>query len=409
MRKTWIFGIVFLFCIMSVMALDAPSITLLNQTPTDITTQNIKNSPLIIYAQIQDTGNNLDTSTVKIYFKSNTSTSDISHYTNGVAYTGWNNTRLYDSNTTDVFKFIGYENAVYSGIYNFAWLSFRYDTHSSALIDNTAKWLKVEILNVSTTKGENYLAYMVNTTIEGTQSSVYYCNNSYTTGNPTTSANCVYLYVSPSNTYDHCHPGLKSCHHIAPFPIVSGRVGLIDITSTSYFLFRGINNAQFWYIPNSSRTGATSTSTNTGTTWTSQSYTADVNLKQFDGSDRVTYKICASDGVNETCTTEVSQTLTTGDMATLPTIPTVYTPEYETGVCPTDTLQSTIMFCFLGLLLVVGFWYSDTKNFGLGLIAVGVLTIFYSLPLYGCSFAWGLVLTFIGVMVGIYAWKLKYY
>lgn len=83
--------------------------------------------------------------------------------------------------------------------------------------------------------------------------------------------------------------------------------------------------------------------------------------------------------------------------------------EFETGSCPTDTLPRTILFIFFGILLVVGFLYCDSKGIGLGLIVVGILTIFYSLPLYGCSIAWGLILTFAGLFIGLYAWKLKYY
>jgi len=82
---------------------------------------------------------------------------------------------------------------------------------------------------------------------------------------------------------------------------------------------------------------------------------------------------------------------------------------YSTASCPTDTLPKTIFYIFFGLLLVAGLWYCDSKNIGLGLIIVGALTIVYSLPIYGCSIVWGIILTMAGIFIGLYAWKWKYY
>jgi hypothetical protein len=411
MRKTWIFGIVFLFCIMSVMGA-VPSVTFLNQSPTDITTTNIVANSLKIWFNITDDGDDLVLNTILLHSKNVPSGNDYSYFENGTGYTGFNTTDAYVSNASSVFLWNLTDNSVYPGSYNFNWKYTRNAEHLAGSLGNSNNWLLVEILNMSSTTGENYFEIMANNSAGGgtDYGKIYYCNSTYTTGSPLTSTSCLNIYNIPTNSYNHCHSA-TSCHQLASFGIVAGKIGAIDVTQTSYFLVNGRtgSNVQYWYISNTTRNNANKISGNGGTTWTNGAYTVDAHIHQYDGTDTYSFYACAGDGVNETCTTAISQLLTTGSIATLPTIPTVYTPEYETGVCPTDTLQSTIMFCFLGLLLVVGFWYSDTKNFGLGLIAVGVLTIFYSLPLYGCSFAWGLVLTFIGIMVGIYAWKLKYY
>jgi len=82
---------------------------------------------------------------------------------------------------------------------------------------------------------------------------------------------------------------------------------------------------------------------------------------------------------------------------------------FSTDACPTASLALTLLYIFFGLLLIGGFLYCDLKGIGLGLVIDGFMIVFYSIPFYSCHFLWGMLLTIVGLFIGFYAWKLKYY
>ena len=65
--------------------------------------------------------------------------------------------------------------------------------------------------------------------------------------------------------------------------------------------------------------------------------------------------------------------------------------EYQPTVCPINSVQSTMLYIFIGLLLI-GFavWASYTSILFFSII-VGFIGIIYGFPLFGCSPVYGLV------------------
>jgi hypothetical protein len=80
---------------------------------------------------------------------------------------------------------------------------------------------------------------------------------------------------------------------------------------------------------------------------------------------------------------------------------------YARDACPVSDLQTTILYIFIGLVIIGFGIFAEYSNVpGLCLIA-GIICMVYSGPLYYCQMAYGLLLTIIGfvyIMWGV-KWK----
>lgn len=314
-----------------------PVVTWNSTVPADIDNTNLFSTRLNVTYNMTD-GVALDTDTLLLYYKTNTSTSDVTYFTNGTAYYGWF-TKEDSSSTGDLYSFLPADNQVYPATYNFDEYATEHTTHSVYDLDSNSKWLKMELLDVSTTAENSYLEFMINNTdSSGTIAlPIYYCNSSYTTGNPTADSNCVNFYNMPAQQYwNHSHgPSVAlsdSSHMLVPFPIVSGEISGVPVTSTSYFLFRGdggINAYDAYYITNISRSDAIQTSSDNGTSWSNFAGTLDGHLHQFDNTSTFYYYACANDtSGNQDCETIKSDQLQFGAVG--PTSPVVTNPTSTT-------------------------------------------------------------------------------
>jgi hypothetical protein len=174
---------------------------------------------------------------------------------------------------------------------------------------------------------------MANSTPAANPASVYYCNNTYTTGRIDTNANCVLTATrTATTTFDHCHTN-QSCHLGFQFAInqTSGSIGTVKVSSTGWFIFGGANNWFVYNIPEGTRTGMTLSTTNRGTAWTNQVYTVDEHLHQFDTINSNTtfyYYVCANNTDGTGACSDVREDLM-AYAGLPPTSPQVYAP---TGV-----------------------------------------------------------------------------
>jgi len=172
---------------------------------------------------------------------------------------------------------------------------------------------------------------MANTSSLTRSLSFYYCNDSYSVGEPDGDDNCVnFGVIEPTGEYNHTHNISK--HQILSFPInvTDGLVNeMVVVTNKSYFLVNGkLNSANTWevfYISNQSRSGANQISSNKGTSWSDLSGTFDAHLHQFNGIDKLYYYVCANDSFgNQNCSIIKEDLLELKGLP--PTSPSIYNP-----------------------------------------------------------------------------------
>jgi hypothetical protein len=272
------------------------SLTFVSQTPRDINFTNIfgVNSTIINYTIDEyDLVNN----SIKLFYTNNKTTSTISYYINGTSVSGLreiNNTFLAGTspNYSAIFKLYDYQ--YLPGTYNINESIMESTAHSNGLL-GVNNLVAIELNNVSNTTMFNFLDMMINKTNPNANASrVYYCNSSYVSGNVRTSSSCTNFYTITSKLYDY-NSSITSRHVIIPVAIVNGMVGNVIVTPTSKFVFQGSEGGwRYYYIANPSHVNATTTSTNLGVSWTSQTYTVDAHLHQSDGTDTLYYYACAN-------------------------------------------------------------------------------------------------------------------
>jgi hypothetical protein len=272
------------------------SATFSTQSPSDITSINVISIPLNITYNV--TGTN---ATPYLFFKPNSTTQDGLIYINGTLQTAWETKAC--TNTTALTGTINwlcvlYDNQIYPGTYNFNELYSENTTHSSATLSNTNQYVSMQFYNVSATNQYAFFEVMWNNSQTNSGSGrIYYCNSSYSTGDPASSLYCTLIATQIANQpYNHTHtPNSSHRVYIIPLNGTTGKMNSISVTSTSYFLLRGANNGwRYYYIANTSRANAYQTSSNNGASWTPQTFTIDAHIHQFTGNDSLNYYLNVS-------------------------------------------------------------------------------------------------------------------
>lgn len=319
----------------------APNVTFNTQTPADLNLTNFLGAGGVnITYNISDFYSYLNISTIKLFYKANSTTSNVMFYQNGTAYVGYFHTTYID-NVSSTFRFNLLDNSVLPGTYNYGDFTLENTPHDTNALSNSNRYLSIELLNVSNTQ-YSFFEVMANST---NIIPVYYCNSSYNfNSNPILNSNCNLVYNIPANNpYDHIHTNYSS-HQVIPFTIneATGTFGTIKITSTSYFILRGASTTNFYSIPNLSRTGAMRTSANSGNSWTNQTYTVDAHLHQFNSGTSLWYYACANDTLNnQNCSTPRQDVIQLTGLQ--PTAPQVYSPAEQgySGTIPINYTAST--------------------------------------------------------------------
>jgi parallel beta-helix repeat protein len=293
-----LFGIIMCICISSFISA-TPAITFQSQKPADISGTNIIGTPLVLNYSIIPIGT-LNLSTVKVYYKSNDTSSNIMYFQNGTGYSGYF-TKTYAKNTSTNFTFNLTDNDIYPGSYMVGSVTADNSVHVALSISTNNFYVKSQLLNISQVKQWNIFEIMANSTTGASPANFIYCNSSYTSGTMTTNPNCVVFgTLTARTTYNHCHQNL-SCHNYAPYSIntTSGKLSGVKVTDNSFFAFGGANGWTVYYINTLIRTGATQTSTNRGGSWSSQTYTVDSHVHQYfasaNGNSSIYYYINATE------------------------------------------------------------------------------------------------------------------
>jgi len=281
----------------------SPSVRFMNYAPNLSTTILFYNNLSIDY---NITDYDLNTSKIFLYYKLNSTTEDILEYVNGSAlYVNF--TRINGTNSSFNWTFKLTENEVYPYTSNLNLSIFFRTQHVNHKLSIKKDYIKIRFFNVSNSRRYNLFEIdAFNTTSDLSALSIFYCNSSYTSGNPRDSTDCFDFYNILSTTpFNHTHSQYSS-HHIAPFYVntTSGMIGNVYVTPTSYFLLHPLANTP-WnvsYIPNISRIDTIQTSTNNGNAWSNLAGTVDSHIHQYNGTEKLNFYVCANDTRNnENC------------------------------------------------------------------------------------------------------------
>jgi hypothetical protein len=312
-----------------------PSSAFVSQSPNDVDNFNVFGNSVNVTYNLTDRSG-LNVSSVRFYFKTN-STSDCWYFINGTSYCGFNQGASM-SNSSDAWTFRVFDNQVYPATYNANESIMESTSHSSYTISGHDSYVKVRFFNVSTSKQYSLFEVMANDSGSGTALGIFYCNSSYSTGDPGASAYCANFYnIGGAVPFNHTH-GAYSSHHVVPFAVnlTTGKVGNVTVTPLSYFLLRGNTsdwNAYYVNINSSS----VQTTTDAGGAWTDRDWTIDAHLHQYSDSDKLWYYVYACDGLGNCGNSSFRYDLV--QLYGLPPIaPDVYSPDSTTVTIGTVVL-----------------------------------------------------------------------
>ena len=312
-----------------------PTITFVSQTPSDINSINVYGDGLnITYSITDDSG----VDTITLYYKTNSSTTDTLLYINGTAYSGFRSTTSYTlSGSNYIFSLTPDE--IYPGTYNIKPYDMATATHYFYTLSSNNQMIKIRFLNVSNHREYNTLAiYAINQTPTSRDLRFYYCNESYTSGNPGSSQYCTNFFTLPADTPYVSYPIGDVTYYLIPLGIntTTGMIGDVKVTETSYIILRGPTNGDGWdigYVSQVTRDDTIQTSSNIGSTWTNFEGTVDAHIHQFDGTDSLWYYVCANDTLGNSGCSSTRQDLM--DLYGLPpTAPDVHSPTNKTYTEP---------------------------------------------------------------------------
>jgi hypothetical protein len=290
----------------------SPIITFNSQTPSDLSSLNAVSVGLDIKYNITDAHLNL--SSIYMFYKLNSSISDISFFINGSAISGWGND-AYTSSSSSTYSWLMGDNEVYPATYNLEDDVFDVTPHNLNTLTTNQNYISIQLLNLTNSTQYNFFEVMSNSSAS---QQVYYCNSSYgfasdPISNPVNSPRCTLAgTISAGSPYNHTHSSYSS-HQVLPIVIntTSGQIGTVKVTPTSYFLIRGVggggNNINYYSVPNITRLGAMRTTTNNGALWTNQTYTVDAHLHQYSGVESFYYYVCANDTLNNANCSSIRQ------------------------------------------------------------------------------------------------------
>lgn len=285
-----------------------PTITNINQTPSNLTVDNTLFQDLKINATITD---NIFLVNSSIYM--NTTLRGLGIIINQTNTSGKNNFS-YSSALGSNYNFLIDEHYYLSATYNINPIIMEEQPKLNLTLVGANTWLKTRFWNLTNNSQQVFMEiYDENATSVSNTAEYYYCNDGYTTGNPISSSNCV-LFASRLNNagFNHTH-SVNSKHKIFPMGINTdtGTLNGIEVSPTSYILKRGsAGGERVYYLNQITRSGTAQTSNNNGNTWSELSGTPDQHIHQFKAGETFSYYICASDNSsNEACSITYNDTI----------------------------------------------------------------------------------------------------
>jgi len=235
-----------------------------------------------------------------------------SYYNNSVV------TKTATTNTTDIFNFSVLTPAYVPGNYNFNQsLMTSYTKNFYSVGSN--KRAKINFNNLTNISENHLLDAYLDASSSGVNVNVYYCNSSYTDGNPASSLYCdivgsfnnvsSYNYTSGNSSYDRAVINLQNLN--------------IDFTSSGSFILLSDDNFNVGYITNT--TGTSFISGNNGVTYSALGGTFDFHLHRVKDGVVFNYNACAIDLNGDTiCSDTIYDTLGFEPFSIPPTLNIIY-------------------------------------------------------------------------------------
>lgn len=308
-----------------------PVLTFVEQNPTDLNIYNAMSRPLwVTYNITADAG--VDAGTVISYYTINQSgTNEPRVFVNGTS-TPQPRKKAGSLESGDIFNFSFHDNDVYPASYLFDEEAFEDEDHLVQSHAQQTEGGRAKFFNMSNTANNSIFEIMINST-DTVNLDVFYCNNSYTTGDPQTSGSCTQFFtLDPSTPFNHTHSD-KSAHVLIPFLIINNSVNGIFVSKTGSFAWFPSANGGTWdahYIANLSNTATSLVSNNKGSSWTAISGTWDAHIHQIENESFI-YRMCANDTTGkESCADARTDKINLGQIP--PSSPIVITPNKQVGV-----------------------------------------------------------------------------
>lgn len=269
------------------------NVTFYNQTPSNLTTTNaITLNLTLLYNMSQ-----MNITNALVNYTINASFGNGNYWitTNGsVERQGWILSDFQYTNSSTTYTLWTDADNLFPASYNIEHELMINTSHSFISLSGN-NLAMTTIYNMSTSAINSFYEMMINTT---GSCNVYYCNSSYSSGNPLTNTNCILLKTFLNVTsFNHTH-GLYSRHNLIPFTINNSKIGNIGVSQTSYIIAKDISGiCDIGDVALMTKTDTTKTSSNNGNTWTNQVYTLDGHLHQFlADKDYLQYQACSSNG-----------------------------------------------------------------------------------------------------------------
>lgn len=317
----------------------APTLAFYSQSPADLNLTNFLTVPLNITYNVSDVDSNINNSTILLYYKLNSSVSNVMYYLNGTTYSGYfSRTPLSNTNVSYLWQL--YDNQVLPAIYNINEQTMENTTHNVVTLTNQNQFISMQFYNISQYQ-YGFFEIMANRSVGTGSLRIYYCNSTYDFTNPAGNVNCNNFATLTGNTYHHTHSNYSS-HQLATFSVneTTGLIGSVYVTPTSYFIIRGTTSTTWniYNINDTTRIGAYRSTNNAGGSWTNQTYTVDSHIHQFKNST-LYYYACANDTNESTCTTVRSDNLELGNLA--PSAPIITNPTNNSYNSNTTSINIT--------------------------------------------------------------------
>jgi hypothetical protein len=285
-------------------------------------------------------GLNTNDNGIQLFYKANSTASNVMFYVNGSSYSGYFNKGNY-TNVSEQFTWNLFDNNVLPASYNYLERTIETVPHSADTLTGANQYTSIQLLNISNSSQYGWWEIMANSTAVAGALRIYYCNETYAhTNSPVGNPNCnQFGTLSATTTFNHEHSAYSK-HQVIPFAIntTTGMIGNIEVTSNSYFILRGATTGN-WYIYNttipSTRSNEFRKSTNNGLAWTEKMMIVDSHSHQFTlnstygGTNSLWYYACANDtNNNQNCTEPRQDLFEVGGLA--PSSPDVYSPTNTT-------------------------------------------------------------------------------
>ncbi len=310
-----------------------PIIVFLNQTPSNITSDNIYTSKLNVSYNITDISG-INVSSVTYYSKTNSSTSEIWQYINGtqtiVGYLGLNGrVGVNMTNVSSIWDFTISSTLIYPSVFNLDPEVTGLERHDFYLLDSSNKYLKIRFYNL-TNNSYGTFNFMANSTIGASDLQIYFCNSSYLTGVVRTSPNCIIIANFPSTQTFNYSVSAYAKYNFVPFNmnVTSGILNGIKVTNVNYLVLRGTSLGDWYvyYVSNISRSDTCRYTANSGNVWSNFNGTIDTFISQYTPLNYTNYYyVCANDSLgNRNCSSVRSNAILEENLT--PSVPNVYSP-----------------------------------------------------------------------------------